>query len=285
MTAAHVFFRSIALLLSQGAFVTLSVTKAHGADDVTCATAYEGAQRYRLAGKLREARHELLVCSQDTCRRGLQSDCREWLQQVEKELPTVVFEVRDDHDRETFQARVHLDDTLILTRLDGAATTVDPGEHRLRFELPTGGQQEVTFLARQGEKNRKIMVSFAPTTATIKPPVEVPRTTSASPGNRRSSLTVWPFVFGGVGVLALGGFAYYGLTSNARYDHLKQTCAPLCSQDQLDSVRSKDIAANVLLGTGIVALGVGAWLFFREISHSTSTGSSIQPPRRFTFAF
>jgi len=254
--------------------------------------AYEEAQRTRSDGKLLAARDHLRLCSRAICFRGLQTDCLEWLRQVEDSLPSVVFEVRDALHRETTQVRVFLDGQLVLSQLDGKAMVLDPGQHRFRFELFGAGSREHDVLIRQGEKNRNVAVSFAPPLAAVDTPTGAPSTphdSIVSAASQRSNTAVvprspspWPYVLGGVGVVTLAGFAYTGWQGNKRYDELKTTCAPTCSSDETSSLKTTYTVANVLAGVSLVSFGTGIWFFVQD--HRSRRDAASQAPAKTSVA-
>jgi hypothetical protein len=64
-----------------------------------------------------------------------------------------------------------------------------------------------------------------------------------------------------VGVVGLGLFATFGILGTNQKSDLEDTCAPNCSEEDVNSVRAKLIAADVSLGVGVVAIGVATILF------------------------
>ncbi len=77
------------------------------------------------------------------------------------------------------------------------------------------------------------------------------------PGNSTRTLA---YVFGGVGVLAMGGFAYFGL-AGMHEKHELDACKPYCDSSRVDSARLKLTLADVALGVGIASLGAAVWLY------------------------
>jgi hypothetical protein len=69
------------------------------------------------------------------------------------------------------------------------------------------------------------------------------------------------FVAAGASALALGGFVFFAVDGKDA-EHGLDACSPRCSDDAVSDVRMRYIAADVLLGTSIVALGLAAYLFF-----------------------
>jgi hypothetical protein len=65
------------------------------------------------------------------------------------------------------------------------------------------------------------------------------------------------WILGGVAVAGGGAFAYFWFTGADRVSDLRSSCAPYCSDDQVDAVRVPLTTARVALGIGIAA-AVGA---------------------------
>ena len=222
-----------------------------------CANAYVQTQTARKASKLRSAREQGLVCAQNACPDVVKKECAVWLTEIEASLPTVVFEVRDTSGSETSAVRVFFDDEVLKEQLDGKAVAVDPGEHRIRYELEGQPSIEERMVIREGEKNRKLSVSFIKAV-----PVTPPPGSETPEAGGEGGVPAITYVLGGVGVVGLGLFATFGILGTNEKSELEDTCAPNCSEADVDDVRAKLIAADVSLGVGIVALGVAAVLFF-----------------------
>lgn len=67
-------------------------------------------------------------------------------------------------------------------------------------------------------------------------------------------------VVGGVGVVAIGAGGYFFFDGKSDVSHLRDSCAPGCQESDVDRARTKIRVADVLLGTGIIALGVATFL-------------------------
>ena len=74
-------------------------------------------------------------------------------------------------------------------------------------------------------------------------------------------------------------FASGGLTAIAaykKYNSYESLCAPDCSQDKADKVKSMSIAADIMMGTGIAALTAGiVWLVVDKKKSGKKTGEKI----------
>jgi hypothetical protein len=194
----------------------------------------------------------------------VRKSCADWLTDVDRRLPTVVFraqaQAQGGAGADVLDARLSLDGEPLPHGLDGAAIAVDPGEHVVHFERDGSAPIDERVVVAEGEKGRVITGRFASSTVAT-----VPVGSQASSPRKAESLV--PLILGGVGVVGVAGFVYFGVTAKGDLDHLRSTCAPYCSGSQLGSVKGEALAADVSLGVGIVALGAAAYLFFsyREV--------------------
>jgi hypothetical protein len=206
----------------------------------------------------------MLVCARDVCPRAVKSDCGKWLGEIDRDAPTVVLGARDGKGADLFDVKVSMDGMPIQERLDGKPVIVDSGEHTFRFEAKDGTVKEEKVLIRAAEKGRPILATLGAPGPAKGPPPEQPEQKAGS---------IAPIVIlGGVGVLALGSFAFFGITGKKDVDDL-QICKPNCRQDDVDSARTKLIVADVSLGVGVVALGVAAYLLVTRPSGRATTGN------------
>lgn len=229
-----------------------------------CARAYESGQELRAKGALIAARGALLTCAQDVCPRVIEKDCIRWLAELEESLPTIVLEVRDAAGRELTELRVDLDGITLDDPLDGKSRPVDPGPHKLRFFPPGHPPVEVAFVAKEGEKNRKVTASVGLTRAEgegpggEEPPGE-PEAVTTRPGPRPAAPGLVTWLSLGTGAVALGGFAYFGFAARSSRDELLGDCAPECEPEDVSAGRTQAIVADVSLLIGVVALAVAGW--------------------------
>src|SRR4051812_26138390 len=87
------------LLLAIGACDVASAQAAPDTPDAkkACVVHHEQAQVLRRTTKLTDARAALLVCSQDVCPAAVRVDCVDWLNQVNRTIPSVVVKVKADN--------------------------------------------------------------------------------------------------------------------------------------------------------------------------------------------
>jgi tetratricopeptide (TPR) repeat protein len=69
------------------------------------------------------------------------------------------------------------------------------------------------------------------------------------------------FIALGIGVAAGAGALATGLIAKGKYDDLKDSCSPSCTDSQLSSSRSLALTSTILTGVAIAGAGVGITLF------------------------
>jgi hypothetical protein len=214
-----------------------------GADPnkAACAEAYEAGQELRAGKKLRGARDRFVACSAPTCPGEMQKECTTWLAEIDAATPTLVLAARAPDGQDAPSTRVTIDDA--PAAITGAAVPIDPGEHRVRFELAPWAPVERTFVVVEGEKLRRVDAAFVDPSASRRP--------------------AWPmYTAAGVGAVGLISFAALGIAGASQYGDLHDSCAPNCSPGDASSVRTKLLVADVSLGVGIAGLAVATVLFF-----------------------
>ena len=243
--------------------LTEGIAFAGAEDREQCANSAEQAQQLRDEGKYRRAREQMLVCARDLCPGPIKSDCGKWLSELDRDAPTVVFGARDGKGNDLVDTRVSMDGAVIQERLDGKPVLVDAGEHTFKFEIKGGATKEERVLVRTAEKARAIVASFGapPEKKVVATPSDPSKTDSKADKIEKAQGSLVPaFLVGGIGVVALGSFAIFGLGGKSDVDDL-QKCKPNCAPGDVDSARSKLIIADISLGVGLVALGVATYMF------------------------
>jgi len=247
-----------------------------GPDDrEVCAASAEQAQQLRDEGKYRRAREQMLVCARDVCPGPIKSDCGKWLTELDRDAPTVVFGARDGKGADVLDVKVFMDGAPIQERLDGKPVLVDSGEHTFKFESKDGAVQEERVLVRAAEKARPIIATFPGPAVPEKDKEKDPSTGGGGGGD--GSL-VPALIVGGIGVVALGSFAIFGIGGKNDVDEL-QKCKPTCAESDVDSARTKLIIADISLGVGVVALGVAAYMFLTRPTVDTNKVQTAARPR------
>ncbi len=241
-------------------------TPARAVSKAECVSSHVEAQKLRNDGKLVAAREQLLVCASEECMKAVSKDCAGWLEEVNAAVPSVVIVATDAAGAETLDVRVLVNGELLVERLTGTALNVDPGALVFRFEIEGQEPIERQVVVREGERSKRIEVSFAtpqpaavPTTPTRTADVDQdarPEPTDA-PG-----APIVAYALGGVGVLALGGSAFFWLSSESAVSDLEKSgCAPACERSDVDAIEQKRLVGDILLGVGIASLGVATYLY------------------------
>jgi hypothetical protein len=249
-------------------------TVAWADDREQCANAAEQAQTLRDEGKYRRAREQMMICVRDVCPGPIKSDCGKWLDQVERDAPTVVFGAKDG-GKDITDVKVWMDGVAVTEKLDGKPQLVDAGEHTFKFEHG-GVVKEEKVLIQAGQKGRAISVAFGQTATTTTPP----------PTPQEEGSLVPALVVGGIGILALGSFTLFGIQGKNEVDDL-QKCKPRCAESDVDKARTKLIIADISLGVGIVALAVSAYMIITrpKVSDHVDVKTSRRANDKPTFHF
>ncbi len=283
-------------------------TEARADSKQECAAAYEKTQSLRESGHLLDARKQADACSASICSVYVVKDCIQWLAEIDKSLPTVVFTVENAATADPLAARITVDGQTVAGALDGKPIPFDPGEHVVRFEM-TGAEaieQKVTLQA--GAKNRALTASFkqapppappAPTPASP-PPIALPPPTFTAPkpdlapkaapeGRSNGGVPSWAWISGGVGVVALGIGAGFGVSALNAQSKLVTACGgdpARCPADTkamtVPLADQRDRNRNVFIGleaAAVVGLGVAVVGIVRSHSKASSprTGFVVAP--------
>jgi hypothetical protein len=258
-----------ALLASTLILATFAGERGARADDKqVCVAASERAQQLKSAGKLSDAREQLMVCSRAECPKLIQQDCTQWMSEVLGTLPSVVPGAKDKKGRDVLDVRVAVDGKVAAETLDGKAIVLDPGVHTFRFETKGAPAVEEQVVVKPGEKNRIVTVTFAVGEESSPGPVGPPGTDSSSPPYAA-------YVVGGLGIAALGAALIVDLGASSDARNLRDTCAPNCAKGDVDAVQSKYTIAGVTAGIGGALVITGVVLFFLNRSGSSKSGSNL----------
>jgi hypothetical protein len=225
-------------------------------------------QQLRRDGKLVEARDALLACSRD-CPRLIQSECMQWYDELRRQVPSVIIRARMG-DQDLVDVTLIVDGRREATRLDGLEVSVNPGPHRFRLER-AGASVEEQVLVASGEQRRPLVFTFPSPT-----PAGTATTASSAPAKppppleRPVPATV--IVAGGLAVAALGAAAVMGIVGKSEEKGLMDSCAPTCTDAELEPMQSKYRVANAAWVVGGVAAAAGVVLYL--------TRPAISPPMR-----
>jgi hypothetical protein len=246
------------------------------ATSLACIRSAEEGQAARDQGKLLRARELFAACSARECPAVLRRDCARWTEDAKQATPSVVVVARDASGRDIVDVRASIDGQLRQTRLDGTLIELDPGAHVVRVDMTNRPPVEVRVVFGSGEKNRTIVLTMANAPAPPKPKgAETPATAPppAAPQPSRG-LPAATYVFGAVGLVALGSFGYFAIRGKSDADHLRSTCVPGCETSDVNAVHTKLLAADVSLGVGVVSLAAATFFALTRGRPSPTTPAS-----------
>lgn len=235
------------------------------ADVEACVAAHTNGQTERNAGHLQQAKAAFSSCASPSCPTEVQSDCNQFLLDLDRLIASVVFSAVDSEGHDTLEVKVAVDGLPVLDKLSGLSTELDPGSHLVTFTWPDGVEQQQNIVIAQGEKSRRIELRRARTV----PKAEAPLA-AVDPRAKASKPPTMALVLGGVGVLALGGFAAFAVAGRSA-EHEMAGCKPHCRQSQLDKMNLRYLLADISLGVAAVSLGTGGYLYFSAASKPSST--------------
>lgn len=227
-----------------------------------CLSSFEDAQRLRLEHKLREARGRAEVCSHASCPAVIRSDCGKWVDELGKEIPRVLVNARFHDGSPASGVRILVDGEVRSESGNASALEVNPGPHEVRLEHDDLDPvvQKVTVAA--GEEKRLDLRFPAPG--------QTEGVGDAEAGTSGSATPPAVYAFAGLGALAVGGFAYFGMKGRSKQSDLED-CRPNCSAADAEAMRNDYLFADVFLGVGALSLGFAGWLLMRDGDAKAST--------------
>jgi len=215
-----------------------------------CAASYEQAQTLRRAGKLGLARAQMLVCQQ-TCPTSLATDCRRWTEDLEARMPRLVVRAVDREGRPLPGVELSVNGDLHDLPAAGTTLSLDPGTHRV--VLRAGDERRASSVVLAERQRQELRVEFstlAPRPAGV-PPAQEPPETGIPPA-------AW--AFGALGVVGIGVAAVLGIQGHADRDELRESCAPNCRREDVDSIRRRWTIAAIAGAVGVVSSGLALWI-------------------------
>jgi hypothetical protein len=283
--------------------VTTSVSAAADPTTADCLAANERSIAFRNRHELRAARAELLICATSSCPEDVRTECARRVTEVNAQMPTIVFEIKDRDDNDLSAVAVAMDGQRLVERLEGTALSIDPGEHVFVFSVAGEPPVEKRLVIRESEKGRReriiigsqqpespVAVSQVPAswgTSNTQDPVAVQ---DSNPGNGKSVRRVIGVVAAGVGAAALGVALYEQLTARSRYAASERAAQSTnyavaeTAQPLYDQASDAQTYAIVFGAVGAVSLGTGVVLILTSLggSEARSAASSARITPVFT---
>jgi len=269
------------LLLGLVATTALVTSSASADVKAACLDASSKAQTLRDAHKLVEAREQLRVCAAALCPSVVQSDCANWLADVEKALPSVVLVAKNGAGSDLADVTVSVDGQLLASKLDGQALPINAGPHTFHFERGDGSTLDRQVIIREGEKNQEVaaVLGAAAPVSPAPPPAatSAPDSSGLHPVEQQGSsspLRTAGWVLGAAGVVGLGVGAVFGAVAMGEKSSADCNANNQCQPGPLSSARSAALGSDVGFIAGGVLLAAGAALVLLTPSANSANEKS-----------
>ena len=215
-----------------------------------CAASYEQAQTLRRAGKLTLARAQMLVCQQ-TCPTPLATDCRRWTEDLEARMPRLVVRALDREGRPLPGVELSVNGDVLDLPSGSTTLSLDPGTHRV--VLRAGEERRASSVVLVERQRQELRVEFS---ALAPRPAEAPRSEKPQP----TGIPPAAWAFGALGLAGIGVAAVLGIQGHADRAELRESCAPNCRQEEVDSIRRRWTIAAIAGAVGVVSSGLAIWI-------------------------
>lgn len=233
-----------------------------------CLRAHEEAQSARIARHFGEARTQLRACAREECPGLVRADCVNWLGDLAKVFPSVIVDAEVD-GKQAPSTRVYVDGTLLVDHLDGKPAELDPGIHKLRFEVPGFPPQEQDVVVSEGVQGKVVVANFQ---RDVGEPAPARR---PAPAPRPIPSTAW--ISGAVALAGVASTAIFGALAMSEKSSLSQSCGPFCSDSQLGTLRGYALAADISVGVAGVAAALAGYLVLTRPEQSRRSSVSFAP--------
>jgi len=261
-----------AIVVGEGAAIAADPTTAD------CLAASDASLKLGNEHKLRAERSQLLVCAASNCPADIKKECLGRVDEVNAQIPTIVFSVKDAQGADLSAVKVTMDGEVLAERLQGTAVSIDPGEHLFTFE--TAGQSPLTkkLVIVEGQKDRRETVTFGadqggamPTTAPS-PSTPPPDDSGGGMGTQK----ILALVAGGIGIVGLGVGTAFGVIALSKKSDAQNacpgsTCATADGTSKWSDAASTGNISTIALIVGGVGIAGGAVLWFTAPSASSSS--------------
>lgn len=220
-----------------------------------CSAAYENAQRSQKVGKLVTARDAFMRCAADTCPAVVRQECLGAIPDIEKAIPTVVFDAVNADGKQEVRVRVTEGGQLVAGTIDGRPVALDPGPHKFRFESENGTAAVADVVLLEGQQRRMVRAELSGDASASDDP---PGKDTIEPETTRP-FGVWPWVVTGVG----GGVLVSGIVlfavGTSEVSEAEETCGSdrSCGGDAAAAELGNAGNLKVNLGVGFM-IGGGA---------------------------
>jgi hypothetical protein len=187
------------------------------------------------------------------------------------------------------------DDKPVRQATWGVALPVDPGTHTI--EVTATGKQKWTSQIEVGAQadSKSIAVpgleddTTNTTTGNGETETKTDESSKETPQANKddgSGKRIAGLVVGGIGVVGIGLGSFFGVQALSKSSTAKTDCMTVCTQTDVNNnndAKSAALISDIGIGAGVVALGIGAFLYFTAPS-APSPAASPAAPARNTFS-
>ena len=227
-----------------------------------CIQANVRAQDAARDHKFGAAKAALSSCLDAACPEVIRGDCAQRLDDLQKQMPSLIFAARDADGADVPDVTVTLDGAPLPEGARGVAFEVDPGEHTFVFRTPSALEPtRRTIVIVEGERNRREVIVFAsrkapdqPSQAAPPPPLAV--NADASTPHREGQRT-FGLVLGAAGLASLGVATYFGVNAGDLWSQSQSACGATCP-NHARAVEAHDHALGSALASTTLFVAGGA---------------------------
>ena len=269
---------------------------AHADVSDECIAANTKAQELRRGGHMRHARDNLILCAAAACPKLVRDDCAVRLDEVNRLIPTIVFQVKDPDGHDLTDVKVTMDGEALAEKMTGTAMDVAVGEHEFAFSADGFVTATQKYLLVEGQKDRRESVTLQrnappvvtppppPTVVTPPPPIVTPPPPTpyvapvvvhvdpqvvAQRGAMRSTAATLIIL----GAVSFGGtiaFAVLGADQNSTIQAGGfATSSDIKSAN--DTGNAYNIGLGVTVGAGVLLLAIGVPLLLLNLGDGATT--------------
>ena len=261
-----------AIVLGEGAAYAADPTNAD------CVAASDASLKLGNDHKLRAERSQLLVCAATTCPSDIKKECLARVDEVNTQIPTIVFSAKGSSGADLSAVRVTMDGEVLAERFQGTALSIDPGEHTFTFE--TAGQPPVMkkLVIVQGQKDRREVITFGTDQGGTATPGALPSTPPPNDSGGMGTQKLLAIVAGGIGIVGLGLGTVFGIMASSQKSDAQSACLsnPCSTQDGVNKWSTAGSTGNIstigFIVGGVGVAGAAVLWFTAPSSSSTQVG-------------
>jgi hypothetical protein len=253
LLALTLTFFSTPMCFAEGAAETSKETSR--AEVEQCVAQHDSARQLRLGEQWQGARTAMNSCADERCPLAIAADCRAWLDELARLMPTLLVVVEGDALVARHSAlRLEVDGASLELKDPPTPIELLPGAHRLSFQLPGELPVEKPFSLQKGEKNHIERIRFVPRASP-------PQSTSPVAARPVPAVSYWLSAGALAAFAGSAAFLVSGLTGHA---DARSICAPNCDSNVRNSIQARLLLADITGGAGLVLGGLAVYTYLRR---------------------